>query len=133
MSENPWFNFIANIALFIAAVLIVGGFLFFKQYAIAGLLLIISLFVYIILQFVYYAERRAEDAKHMVNVMTSLMAQQQEFYFGQINYREDLLRGLKPVEAHALNNIPIQPPAPDSGDVMVNFPTVDGVMIGKDR
>jgi hypothetical protein len=126
---NPWhsiLNSLANIVLALSAVAVIGLFAYYKHYYLAAGLIALGVFVYVILQFVE-ALRQSQD------VLIAQALRQEDFYRNWLNYFVDINKGIDPIVAHGINNVPPAPPKVESNDLIVDLPTLEGVHARKVR
>jgi hypothetical protein len=119
-------NFIIKLLIGIAVLLVIGGFIFTKQYKFAVLLICVGVAGVLISQFLSYADERSRESVHMENIMASLLQQQQDFYTKKIDYLLDRIQTGDPIVSHNLN-VPALQKQP--GKQVINLPVVDGVEV----
>jgi uncharacterized membrane protein len=127
---------IQNIIVSLIAAAIIGGFLYYGQFKLAAIIIMVAIAGYIVLQFLTFANNQWVQNENMIKIITSLMANQQtnnlkneQMYFNRMTYLQDVLLQVKPEVAHAINNIPEAPPEPPPNQRFMDFPAVDGVPV----
>jgi len=111
--------------LFIIAAIVVlmGGFLFARQYVLSVILIGIFALSVLVALCINYADERAGELIHAYNTIASLNQQQ----VNQINYLLDRIQGIDPITNHSIHTPPII--KEDTGPKMVDFGTVEGVPV----
>jgi len=127
---------IQNIILSLIAALTIGGFLFYQQFIIAGIMIALAVACYIVLQFLTFANNQWVQNENMIKILTSVMANQQannqkneQMYFNRMTYLQDVLLQVKPETAHVINNVPEVPEKPVSNKFTMDFPSIDDVPV----